>query len=44
MHALTDPCVQSRECLAPWIIDDNDKVSFPDLLPLVAHDKSGNKL
>lgn len=44
LHALTDPCVESRECLAPWIIDESDTASFPDLLPLVAHDKNGNDL
>jgi len=44
LHALTDPCVTSRECLSPWIIDENDRVSFPDSLPLIAHDKNGNEL
>ena len=44
MHALTDPCVENRECLAPWIIDESDRASYPDLLPLVAHDKNGNSL
>jgi len=44
LHALTDPCVESRECLAPWIIDEKDKESYPDPLPLVALDKDGNSL
>ena len=44
MHALTDPCVKSRECLAPWIIDESDSSSYPDSLPLLAHDKNGNNL
>ncbi len=44
LHALTDPCVESRECLSPWIIDEDDKESYPDPLPLVAHDKDGNNL
>ena len=44
LHALTDPCVESRECLAPWIIDEKDKESYPDPLPLVAIDKDGNNL
>jgi len=39
LHSLTDPCVESRECLAPWIIDENDVASFPDDNPLVGHDK-----
>lgn len=39
LHALTDPCVESRECLSPWIVDENDVASFPDDQPLVAHDK-----
>ncbi|NQY33496.1 MAG: cytochrome C peroxidase [Alteromonadaceae bacterium] len=44
LRTLTDPCVQSRECLAPWIIDENDVASFPDDLPLVAEDKFSNSL
>lgn len=35
LNALTDPCVVSRDCLTPWIIDDNDIASYPDPLPLV---------
>ena len=42
LHALTDPCVTQRECLAPWITDtDSDG---PDGLQLNAHDRYGNKL
>jgi len=44
LRALTDPCVTDRDCLAPWIIDGDDVASFPDNLPLVAHDKEGNEL
>ena len=44
LHALTDPCVESRECLAPWIIDVSDEASYPDPLPLFAHDKDNNAL
>jgi len=40
LRSLTDPCVESRECLAPWIIDENDVASFPDDNPLVGHDRS----
>lgn len=39
LRSLTDPCVLSRECLAPWIIDGNDTAAFPDNQPLIAHDK-----
>lgn len=41
LRALTDPCVESRDCLAPWIIDENDVASFPDDQPLVATDENG---
>jgi cytochrome c peroxidase len=44
LRALTDPCVENRACLAPWIIDENDKASFPDPLPLIAHDKNNTAL
>ncbi|MFT4925989.1 MAG: cytochrome c peroxidase [Phenylobacterium sp.] len=38
LRALTDPCVESRECLTPWIIDGNDAPGFPDDQPLIGHD------
>jgi len=44
LRALTDPCVKDRSCLTPWIIDGNNVASYPDNLPLVAHDKEGNEL
>ena len=44
LHTLTDPCVESRECLTPWIIDDNDLATFPDSEVLEAKDKFGNSL
>ena len=44
MQSLTDPCVVNRECLAPWIVDESDRASYPDSMPLVAHDKSGSSL
>ncbi|MFT5163914.1 MAG: cytochrome c peroxidase [Alteromonadaceae bacterium] len=44
LRALTDPCVQSRECLTPWIIDGNNQPRFPDEQPLIAHDKQGAEL
>lgn len=44
MRALTDPCVVSRECLAPWIVEESDRASYPDSMPLIAHDKNGSSL
>lgn len=44
LNALTDPCIQDRDCLAPWIVDQNDVASFPDDKALVAHDSQGNLL
>ncbi|MFT4926406.1 MAG: cytochrome c peroxidase [Phenylobacterium sp.] len=44
LTALTDPCVKSRECLAPWIIDGNDSAAFPDDKPLVGVDAMGHEL
>ncbi len=37
---LTDPCVKSRDCLAPWIADES--ISDPDGLRLNAVDASGD--
>lgn len=42
MKALTDPCVQDRDCVAPWIPDASD--SDPDGMRLVAKDVNGNLL
>ncbi|MFD2164726.1 cytochrome-c peroxidase [Thalassotalea euphylliae] len=36
LHALTDPCTTDRECLNPWIIDEDDEANFPDNNPLIA--------
>ncbi len=44
MKALTDPCVTNRTCLEPWLIDESDRVSFPDDLPLIATDKNVSSL
>ncbi len=41
LEALTDPCVESRDCLAPWIADDEDD---PDDQVLIAVDRNGNEL
>jgi cytochrome c peroxidase len=42
LKTLTDPCVQDRACLAPWIPDDS--VSNPDDLRLIAVDQDLNPL
>lgn len=41
LQALTDPCVENRSCLDPWIIDIGDESSYPDSLPLIAVDENG---
>ena len=42
LESLTDPCVESRECLAPWIADSvNDN---PDGQVLIATDINGQAL
>lgn len=42
LNALTDPCIQDRNCLAPWIPDTSD--SGPDNQQLNAVDESLNFL
>ena len=42
LRALTDPCVLSRECMAPWIADVNSV--GPDTQQLNAIDVNGNLL
>ena len=42
LTTLTDPCVEDRQCLAPWIINDTDP--NPDNLRLIAVDADGNLL
>ncbi|WP_299008037.1 hypothetical protein [uncultured Shewanella sp.] len=44
LNALTDPCVKSRACFSPWIVDENDVVDFPDDAPLIGEDKFGRQL
>jgi len=36
LNALTDPCVEDRECLTPWLLNENDIATFPDDQPLEA--------
>lgn len=42
LTALTDPCVESRTCLAPWIADTGNR--GPDNQQLNARDAQGNLL
>lgn len=42
LHALTDPCVESRECLSPWILGADD--TNPDRLRVNAVDSTGTLL
>ncbi|WDE07161.1 cytochrome C peroxidase [Thalassomonas viridans] len=44
LNALTDPCVENRDCLAPWIVDESNEAEFPDNNPLIAHDRDNNAL
>ena len=40
MEALTDPCVLSRACLDPWILDGDDVGDYPDDSLLIGHDEA----
>ena len=42
LKTLTDPCVQSRECMRPWLISNNDP--DPDGTQLKAIDGNGSTL
>jgi cytochrome c peroxidase len=42
IETLTDPCVEDRECMSQWILDEND--NNPDGLRLDAIDQDGNYL
>ena len=42
LETLTDPCVEDRECVSPWIPNENDP--DPDNLRLIAVDVHGNEL
>jgi cytochrome c peroxidase len=39
LQALSDPCVEDRVCLDPWIVDADDVGDYPDDSALVAHDE-----
>lgn len=42
LQALTDPCLEDRDCLSPWIA--NDTSDNPDDQVLIAEDQDGNLL
>jgi cytochrome c peroxidase len=42
LKALTDPCVKSKSCLAPWVPNAGD--TNPDALRIIAIDNNGNIL
>ena len=42
LETLTDPCVEDRKCLSPWIVNDRDP--NPDNLRLIAVDGQGYPL
>ncbi|WP_448549125.1 cytochrome-c peroxidase [Thalassotalea fusca] len=44
LRALTDPCVKNRECLSPWIVEQQGQASFPDDKPVIAVDQHGDLL
>ncbi|WP_108945699.1 Lcl domain-containing protein [Shewanella halifaxensis] len=49
MGTLTDPCVQDRDCMQPWIFDSSNWTSHPDYYVnpdwiLIGEDKNGNEL
>ena len=44
LKALTDPCVKDRNCLSPWILEENEQLDFPDQNPLKAHNRNMTSL
>ncbi|NTS77461.1 hypothetical protein HR060_11370 [Catenovulum sp. SM1970] len=44
LHALTDNCINDRECMAPWIIDSDDLATYPDGSAIIATDRQANEL
>jgi cytochrome c peroxidase len=44
LNALTDPCIENRDCLSPWIIDEMNEANFPDNNPLIGIDRESNAL
>lgn len=44
LEALTDPCINDRACMAPWLLDAQDEASFPDDSLLISIDENGIQL
>ena len=44
LEALTDPCINDRACMAPWLLDALDEASFPDDSLLISIDENGAQL
>jgi cytochrome c peroxidase len=44
MNALTDPCVEDRDCLSPWIVEQINEANFPDNNPLIRIDRESSAL
>jgi cytochrome c peroxidase len=44
LNSLTDPCIENRDCLSPWIIDEMNEANFPDNNPLIGIDRESNAL
>jgi cytochrome c peroxidase len=44
LEALTDPCVESRDCLGSWIVDTGNVDGYPDDSALIAHDEEKTDL
>ena len=42
LNSLTDPCVEDRDCLAPWIADET--TDNPDYQVLIGTDINGSPL
>ena len=39
LESLTDPCVNDRSCIDPWIVDSDDLADYPDDSALIGHDR-----
>ena len=44
LHALSDPCLTDKNCLAPWLLSPEEQDNFPDQFLLKAVDQDGNTL
>lgn len=44
LRALTDPCVKSKECMSPWLLNTEDIANFPDDQALEAVNERGDLL